>query len=899
MIDLRRTSAFFSEFSCAQSLYPRLSDKQLDSHTDTVFTAYEATMQNTSAPREPSPSPSFRERQRALISHSIPDSYAPSASQVLNNQSQQVNQQPSPTSSNSSHPSRRTPPPGSRISPVATKVHNTNVRDCSPERRVPSPSIIHAHSQPHLSQFVAPSTQPPSNVLAHQPRPLRGPPQFLSQFQSSDDKWRVTDQLMAEIERADQEHQGSLQGTSGVAYAGGAASAQYHSLPASMREPLAERIRAADRASPKELDGGKRVREKEREVQGARESPKNWERGNNTVPVAPLAGSQVRAQDRTPEYRGSPQYQGPPNPPNERPQVYSHVSTDSYPNSTQTAPPTLARRATITNSSELILTRVTPPGPTKVVVQALPTQASSVRMPGRSLPVQEEPEEDIGHELPHNEAEYIEHKHTPPGQQTESHKDVHPARFDGRRNLTNGAHLPDDDDDDDEQTLNEDQVDQEKSDEDESSGHTPRSPSTILPERPRDGQYVPQNGQYIPPPLPYSQTMMDSQKTIRPKHRGGATDQLGMRGFDPTMFEHTVNSLRGSEPPAAIAPRPQPSRPQNQAQEAQSWQDQPYANSGRPYFPNRVDSVPPGPTSQSLPSHLPSHLESLHTLLDDPTSSYLQSFLQSPGIRPGAPIPPTPQTHTAAPSPSPGLSSVPSEFLARQIGSPYPYPFTHIRRAAQNTAPSSIDPNNPAIVREQLALQMQIYALNNGLAAASDSTFSPSSTPFPGIHYNPWGFVHPAARGGDSNMSMRSSPSHEPLPLPTIPSRGRVLRKKDPPSNLHSQVNGIRRRPPPRVESTQPRDTSPETSSGDETAGEERYDNQVVTEEDGWVNGDVGEVADDGEWVDENEDGDDDYLQLEYHPSFVSRTEKRRRRWETRWDALTQAVSFRLAYRKA
>jgi hypothetical protein len=50
-------------------------------------------------------------------------------------------------------------------------------------------------------------------------------------------------------------------------------------------------------------------------------------------------------------------------------------------------------------------------------------------------------------------------------------------------------------------------------------------------------------------------------------------------------------------------------------------------------------------------------------------------------------------------------------------------------------------------------------------------------------------------------------------------------------------------------------------------------------------------LPDDGtEWVDEDEDGKDDLLDLEYHPNYVNNIEKRRRRWDTRWEALQQAV---------
>lgn len=239
---------------------------------------------------------------------------------------------------------------------------------------------------------------------------------------------------------------------------------------------------------------------------------------------------------------------------------------------------------------------------------------------------------------------------------------------------------------------------------------------------------------------------------------------------------------------------------------------------------------------------------------------------------------------------------------SRQVGSPYPYPFGHIRRTAVSAtqAPSSsFDPNmNPSVVREQLALQMQIYALNNGLGSPSESAFSPTSTPYPGTNYNPWAFVHQAARPGDSNMSMRSSPSHEPLPLPMPPLRGgRTARRKES-SGLRNQVNPPRRRvkPPPRVESTQPRDTSPEPSSGsgEETAGEDLLVAQYMPNETKWTKDaiEVEEEEEDGDWVDENEDEEEDLLQLEYHPTFIQRTDKRRRRWETRWDTLAQAVSF-------
>ena len=82
-------------------------------------------MQNIT-PREMTPSPSFREKQRTIKAHSMPA--VPSLGQVLASQNGQISamypppqqQQPSPTASNSSHQSRRSPPPTSRISPTTS-----------------------------------------------------------------------------------------------------------------------------------------------------------------------------------------------------------------------------------------------------------------------------------------------------------------------------------------------------------------------------------------------------------------------------------------------------------------------------------------------------------------------------------------------------------------------------------------------------------------------------------------------------------------------------------------------------------------------------------------------------------------------------------------------------------
>ena len=216
---------------------------------------------------------------------------------------------------------------------------------------------------------------------------------------------------------------------------------------------------------------------------------------------------------------------------------------------------------------------------------------------------------------------------------------------------------------------------------------------------------------------------------------------------------------------------------------------------------------------------------------------------------------------------------------------------------------SQMDPN---VVREQLALQMQIYGLNNG-GTVSDSTLSPSSTPFPGPQYNPWAFLQTSnvfggRRGGrpDSTASMQSSPSHQPVSLPPRVRPGQGLRRHERSQDLRHRA---RLRPPPRVESTQPRDTSPEQSSGEETAGkskvgklqsERRHNAPRPSRWDTSAEDEDEEDADEEEWIDEDigiEGVTDDLLQLEFHTDYVSNLEKRCRRWKVRWEALFCSVS--------
>ncbi|KAN0128973.1 hypothetical protein V8E53_013235 [Lactarius tabidus] len=173
------------------------------------------------------------------------------------------------------------------------------------------------------------------------------------------------------------------------------------------------------------------------------------------------------------------------------------------------------------------------------------------------------------------------------------------------------------------------------------------------------------------------------------------------------------------------------------------------------------------------------------------------------------------------------------------------------------------------VVREQLASQMQI---SRSITAVWFLTqHSPSSTPFPGPQYNPWTFLQTSnafgggRRGGivESAASMRSSPSHQPVPLSPLSRGNHGLRQRERSQDLRRREKF---RPSPRVESwehsSDPQRYAPRAAHCDESADDE--DDEDV----GGMEG----VA-------------DDLLQLEFHTDYVGNPEKRRRRWKLRWEA--------------
>lgn len=820
-------------------------------------------------PREMSPSPTIRSSNRSLKTQSFP--MVPSVLQMYSTmnqqngqqqqqQQQQLQQQGSPTGSQQS---KRSPPPVSIQAPIA-KLHSpqntgSNLRvEISPDHTTPPPSA-HSLSQSNVYQSgsLPPPPAPPQhshsqpNIHAH-PRPINRvpPPPFLSM----EHNWQMTEQLMAEFEQAHGNGPSNpAAGTSGVAYAGGASSSSLSLNRVQSGSPAPkelDRVRAGERMSPKEVDSSGRRQgrgDRDRDSQQRTESPRNRDRPSQQA-ASPSSQGQ---QDHNSDHRASPQYHTPMGTPGEHPAAsYTQYRRDTYPGMPPRIPTPPSVRKPNTIVPETISVRTTPPA------------AMNARTPDRdrSLPVQEEPEDDHGHRWANNGC----------------------GGRDSRQDHRANSDDDEEDEEDDDETLierdSEDQRTRGRARDEEEEGFTPRSPTATLPQI--DLQSTIFGGQNAVP----------RQLGQLKHHRTGSTDHLGLRGIDTEMFDNIAKTK--DEPRDGGGGR------RDDAENQRHYVQEPphHHQMAPPRYSNTQPTEQYSNYSQIHPPQIP-HPEDFQAFMDDEASAVVQAYMNLNSPRPMAPIPPTPHSQTAAPSPM--ISSIqPSP--APPIGSPYPYPFTHVRRThAYAPSPigpsSSYDPNHPAVIQEQLALQMQMYALNNH-APVSESNFSPASTPFQGSVFNPWAFLQASrAFGGrrvDQTQSLRSSPSHEPVALPMPNIRGRGLKKRDRPINVRDQkVRQKKVHPPPRVESTQPRETTPElTSSGEETstAGEERFE---VPEEGRWVNSVVHD-DDAGDWIDEDDEGDgDDLLELEYHPNYVNNVEKRRRRWEIRWEALIQAVS--------
>ncbi|GJJ14098.1 hypothetical protein Clacol_008355 [Clathrus columnatus] len=279
----------------------------------------------------------------------------------------------------------------------------------------------------------------------------------------------------------------------------------------------------------------------------------------------------------------------------------------------------------------------------------------------------------------------------------------------------------------------------------------------------------------------------------------------------------------------------------------------------------------------TLPQRVPT-IEEIRALAD--------GALHRQTVRPGAPIPPTPPNNGTYPILSylqPSVSPPPP----RATPYPFSYPYQHIMQ-------QSPDPNQ--MLQQLLGMQ-------------TDSTFSPSSTPYPAYDYSP--FLPEHFRRHDPTMSMRSSPSHMPVNLPFFPIRNNKPTPKKRLKRTQSHRE-LARTLPPRGESTEPRETTPEPlDSEDEEDMDDEYhdivspqegmssDNTVSTER-GAVsrkddNGNIVHNEDDeGDWIDEDDDNDESDLDLVHYeslPIYHPNPDKRRRRWEAQWNSLVNATN--------
>ena len=458
-------------------------------------------------------SPTPRDRfERAVKSQSMP--VVPSVMQVMGTTSTQTSQrqsqQGSPASVNMSPQSKRaTPPPMTQGPGNVSKLpsppaQSSHLREDVVQDHYPPPGPVHAHSQPNIHQppplmhsLSQPNIHPAHAQMNPQmgyPRPVnRIAPPFLASFHAMEENWQMTDELMAEIERADYAQALSQQppapGTVGVAYAGGAQSGAVYireaPSPSPHKDSVVDRVRGNGRSSPKEADTGRRL-QSQREVQ-PNESVRARER---PLPASPGSSPQGHPQSRgmSPERR-SPPYHAPQTSSAEGTTGdYISFKRESYQSShaRTTPPPTVRKQPSTTVTNDV---RTTPPAASKLASQTPPLQAMKTRTPDKSLPVQEEQEDDVALKT---DAVY-DHRSSP--------------------------HRDDDDD-----TLIENDNDNEYGNgdtgEDGSGSYTPRSPSVPLPE------YSP--SRHYGPPLTVNQRVANLTK----HHRAGSTDQLGLQSFD-------------------------------------------------------------------------------------------------------------------------------------------------------------------------------------------------------------------------------------------------------------------------------------------------------------------------------------------------------------------------------
>ena len=400
---------------------------------------------------------------------------------------------------------------------------------------------------------------------------------------------------------------------------------------------------------------------------------------------------------------------------------------------------------------------------------------------------------------------------------------------------------------------------QEAEDQEETESYTPRSHHASLPSVASNN-----TGQS-------TERVVYTAAQLHFRPRTASSDAGGMGNLDTAMLRDAIEKLQ--EPYASQQGI------HNTSARVQQGQQQ-YGSPGSP-----LKASHPHGQHTALPTRVPT-TDDIRALVAD-TRAYEAWQNATNHIRPGAPVPPTPPNATtmsalsyATPSLSPGpLRSTPY---------PYSYPYQQLLHRSQ-------DPQQILHYMQQQQLQ-QLQLLGAAGGMQTDSTFSPSSTPYPGYDYNPFLPDHFRRPNGvdEPSMSLRSSPSHMPVSLPMFPANRRLHPKRKSVRRMRGSRELVSKLPP-RGESTEPRETSPESSDDEvEDCEFEEFNELAAQLETRQPHENLSSPRttgeDEGEWVDDDEDGEDDLLHLEYHPNFVVNPDKRRKRWELKWDALVKAV---------
>ncbi|KAF8905786.1 hypothetical protein CPB84DRAFT_1771192 [Gymnopilus junonius] len=749
----------------------------------------------------------------------------------------QTQQQPSPTIPNIGV--RRSPPPGQVARLLPTPPHPNPASYPDDRRLSPPPGPQQSHSQPNVNSHYA---RPPLRA------PTAGYPNKFQELES-----QMTPEFFADIDRAAEQQQAQYQSNQ-----------QPHSypLPARSESPIPSKAPAVDRArapgersSPLNPENAQRGR---REQLVARESPKTQSR----QPASPIVQSFPQGQSHSPERRMSPVQHSPLVMAEPHPASY----LAQYNAREAAAVPTLRRAP----NGEARLNA--PP-----IQSQPPAQTIAARAPDRSLPFQEEDEVGSkngngasgGSTWQMKEGIAEEAFHSPsPTPSSDLNPEGTAQRYEPNQvNSLQPSHP------DEEKAIPKQHEDThpkypERDSTEEEGGYTPRSPTAGLPEDNREMHFA---GQNIPVRVPVP-------VNHRAKARNGTTEHL-MRGLETTLLEQQQQQQKTSAAPPQQPVQASSERPPQYVDHRHQQPIQVNTNTNGHQYQNYSHVQEYGLNGQDHASQQSRgderyispqvYPDDFHSYGEDSTSAYIQSYLGSP--RPDAPIPPTPHSQTAAPSPSPYLPYNPKDMPASSrhfhAGSPY---LTHL----VTSAPSQMVSTLTISVRRSPGSGKCMLKITRATSLTRRSR-------------------------RDRRRSRTISCSPVPaISLSLFPCRiSRPGRRR----RMEYETGAYSKAPSRRVESTQPRDTSPElSSSGEETAGEDK--GYSVIKEDILVPDPLPFAVvdtpattvdggdDEGDWVDEEDEDDlDDLINLEYHPDFIKNVSKRRRKWEVGWENLIQA----------